>query len=240
MEEKILTQTQVKELGLDKVAVITPDMLEGYTGIGDGAFYNCTGLTSVTIPNSVTRIGWGAFCECTGLTSPVYNAHVFAFMPTAYSGAYTIPDGIESIAGGAFYNCTGLTSLTIPNSVTSIGRSAFYNCRGWTSVIIGNKEYKTKKMDKYKCKAYKAFKSDMTCRGFQYKEDETYELDGILKLCERGFHACLSLADVFNYYYGIIGNDVVVHEVELDGVSNERKNDSKIVAKKITIGKRIL
>ena len=80
----------------------------------------------------------------------------------------------------------------------------------------------------------------MTCRGFQYKEGETYKSDCEPKLCECGFHACLSLADIFNYYQGELGKDVVVHEVELDGVSNERKNDSKIVAKKITIGKRIL
>ena len=108
------------------------------TSIGSSAFYGCKGLTSITIPNSVTSIGEGAFYECTGLTSPVYNTHVFAYMPTSYSGAYTIPDGIESIAGGAFYECTDLTSVTIPNSVTNIGRSAFYSCSGLTSVTIPN------------------------------------------------------------------------------------------------------
>ena len=101
----------------------------------------CSGmnkLTSIEIPNSVTSIGSYAFVACSGLTSPVYNAHVFAFMPTSYSGAYTIPDGIESIAGGAFAECTGLTSVTIPNSVTSIGSSAFSGCSGLTSVTIPN------------------------------------------------------------------------------------------------------
>ena len=111
---------------------------DGCTSIGDYAFENCSGLTSVTIPNSVTSIGSHAFYGCSGLTSPVYNAHVFAFMPTSYSGAFTIPDGIESIAGGACYGCSGLTSVTIPNSVTSIGRSAFYGCTGLTSIEIPN------------------------------------------------------------------------------------------------------
>ena len=81
----------------------------------------------------------------------------------------------------------------------------------------------------------------MTCRDFQYEEGKTYELDGEPMLCHYGFHACLNLADVFNYYYGNLGENIVVHEVELEGVSDKHHvNDSKIVAKKITIGKRIL
>ena len=106
------------------------------TSIGWEAFSGCSGLTSIVIPNSVTNFGDYAFAGCTGLTSPVYNAHLFAKMPTSYSGAYTIPDGIESIAGGAFYNCTGLTSITIGNSVTSIGEGAFQDCVGLKSIII--------------------------------------------------------------------------------------------------------
>ena len=105
------------------------------TSIDNYAFERCSGLTSIEIPNSVTSIGDRAFYLCSGLTSPVYNAHVFAYLPTSYSGAYTIPDGIESIAGGAFYECTGLTSVTIPNSVTSIGSGAFRGCNGLTSPV---------------------------------------------------------------------------------------------------------
>ena len=104
------------------------------TSIGEGAFEYCNGLTSVTIPNSVTSIGNYAFYDCTGLTSPVYNAHLFAYMPSSYSGEYTIPDGIEIISSTAFYSCSDLTSVTIPNSVTSIGDYAFHDCNGLTTI----------------------------------------------------------------------------------------------------------
>lgn len=104
--------------------------------IGESAFYECTSLKSITIPNSVTHIGEMAFYGCTGLTSPVYNAHLFAYLPTTYSGAYTIPSGIESIAESALSECEGLTSVKIPNSVTTIGAVAFYGCTGLTSVTI--------------------------------------------------------------------------------------------------------
>lgn len=123
---------------------------------------------------------------------------------------------------------------------TRIGEYAFINCSGLTSVTIGNKEYKTQKVDGGKCKAYKAFNVDMTCRGFQYEEGKTFKINGKPELCMCGFHACLNLMDVFNYYDGVIGKDIVVHEVKLEGVSDEKSYDSKVVAKKITIGKRIL
>ena len=87
------------------------------TSIGDGAFLDCSGLTSVDIPNSVTYIGYGAFSDCSGLTS------------------VTIPNSITSIGNSAFYGCSGLTSVTIPNSVTSIGKYAFEDCFWLTRLV---------------------------------------------------------------------------------------------------------
>ena len=107
-------------------------------------------------------------------------------------------------------------------------------------MIIGDKSFETQEVVNGKCKAYKAFNADLTCRGFQYEEGKTYEIEDDPKLCERGFHACLTLTDVFIYYSGEFGKDIIVHEVELEDVSEERRDDSKVVAKKITIGKRIL
>ena len=124
------------------------------TSIGKYAFYKCSGLTSVTIGNSVTSIGISAFYNCSGLTS------------------VTIGNSVTSIGNSAFSNCSGLISIivdesnpsfssiegilynndattliycpitkktvTIPNSVTSIDYSAFYGCSGLTSVTIPN------------------------------------------------------------------------------------------------------
>ena len=116
-------------------SVSIPDSVKS---IGNRAFSDCSSLISITIPDSVTSIGGHAFSNCSSLTSPVYNAHIFAYLPTSYSGTYAIPDGIESIAGGAFSDCSSLTSITIPNSITTIGDSAFQGCSGLTSITIPN------------------------------------------------------------------------------------------------------
>ena len=96
--------------------------------ICDKAFANCSGLTSVTIPNSVTSIGDGAFSNCSGIRHLIIVNDMFVFLPKGYEGHYSIPENISKIIGGAFNECSGLTSVTIPNSVTSIGDSAFEGC----------------------------------------------------------------------------------------------------------------
>ena len=85
-------------------------------------------------------------------------------------------------------------------------------------------------------KAYKGFNKDMTCRGFQFEEGKTYETDKA-ELCQSGFHACENPLDCFGYY---APGSSVYHEVELDEVSDEREsNDTKVCAKKITIGAKL-
>ena len=86
--------------------------------IGDYAFSGCSGLRSITIPDSVTSIGYSAFEDCSGLTS------------------ITLPDSVTNIGDYAFQDCSGLTSITIPNRVTSIGYRAFDDCSGLTSITI--------------------------------------------------------------------------------------------------------
>ena len=112
-------------------------------GIGKEAFWGCSGLTSVTIPESVTSIGQSAFSSCSSLTSVTIPNGVTSIEQSAFSGCsslttVTIPNSVTSISQYAFNNCSGLTSVTIPNSVTTIGERTFYNCSSLTSVTIGN------------------------------------------------------------------------------------------------------
>ena len=84
-------------------------------------------------------------------------------------------------------------------------------------------------------KAYKGFNKDMTCRGFQFEEGKAYHEDTAV-LCDCGFHVCLDPLDCFEYYDPC---DSVYHEVEIDNVSEQRENDTKVVAKDIKIGSRL-
>ena len=113
---------------------------DSVTSIGDNAFYQCTGLTSITIPDSVTSIGYFVFQNCTGLTSVTIGSGVTSINLSLFQGCskltnINIPDSVTSIGMNAFKGCTGLTSVTIPDSVTSIGQQAFHNC-GFTSITI--------------------------------------------------------------------------------------------------------
>ena len=112
------------------------------TSIG-AAFSGCTGLTSITIPNSVTSIGPHAFNGCNGLTSITIPNSVTSIGNLAFAyckglTSITIPNSVTSIGKAAFGNCSSLTSITIPNSVTSIGEGAFWDCDAVTSLTIGN------------------------------------------------------------------------------------------------------
>ena len=95
------------------------------TSIGNDAFYDCNGLTSITIPNSVKSISYNAFCFCVGLTSVI------------------IPNSVTTIDDDAFYCCSSLTSIAIPNSVANIGLEAFGGCDNLTSIKVetGNSTY---------------------------------------------------------------------------------------------------
>ena len=130
---------------------------ENVTSIGSYAFYDCSDLTSVTIPNSVTSIGFASFEGCSGLTSVnILDIPAWCKVSFAYSSSnplyyakhlfidgkevkdLIIPNSVTSIGGSTFYGCSGLTSVTIPNSVTSIGTYAFSGCSDLSKVTLNS------------------------------------------------------------------------------------------------------
>lgn len=113
------------------------------TTIADYAFYNCNGLTSIKIGNGVTSIGAHAFDGCSKLTSVTIPNSVttigeWAFFRGFRLSSVTIGNGVIVIGDYAFCTCSALTTVTIPNNVTIIGKEAFRDCSGLTSVTIGN------------------------------------------------------------------------------------------------------
>ena len=148
--------------------IVVPSKVEYYydsktytvTSVASRAFYNCAGITSVTIPNSVTSIGSEAFegvniiyysGSATGSPwgagyinlEPDENGFVYADNDNTELVAFlgngdsiSIPNSVKKIGDNAFYGCSGLTSVTIPNTVTSIGKYAFFGCYGLTTLTI--------------------------------------------------------------------------------------------------------
>ena len=103
------------------IPAVSPDG-DRVTSIGESAFYDCSGLTSIVIPDGVISIGDYAFASCSGLTSIV------------------IPDGVTSIGKYAFEKCSGLTSVVIPDSITDIGKQVFSGCDTLTDVYFTGTE----------------------------------------------------------------------------------------------------
>lgn len=130
-QETFLFQIRYNYIWTDNGYVTHDDILT-VTSIGNSAFQDCSGLTGVVIPNSVTTIGGGAF-EHSGLVSVVIPNSVTSIEYSTFSGctglmSCQIGNSVTTIGEGAFKECTALTDITIPNSVIIIGNSAFSYC----------------------------------------------------------------------------------------------------------------
>ncbi len=129
------------EVGANK-SIVIPSTYEGLPVIfiSDRAFYNCSSLVNVTIPNSITSIGGNAFYGCTSLESITLPNSIKAigygaFVDCTNLSSVIIPDGVTRIETHTFKGCTKLTSVTIPTSVTEIGSYAFENCYRLVEII---------------------------------------------------------------------------------------------------------
>ena len=136
---------KIVEIGEDAFydceSLTTITIPDSVTKIGDGAFYGCENLTSITIPDGVTKIGNYAFTICENLTSITIPDGVTEIEPSTFRycenlTSIEIPGGVTKIGYKVFSGCSNLTSITIPDSVTKIGDGAFQDCENLTSITI--------------------------------------------------------------------------------------------------------
>lgn len=143
-----LTSDNYDMLGIKRTGdVVIPSSFEKdgitykVTGLGYGAFKDCAGLTSVSIPNSVRSIDYGAFKGCTGLTNVIIPNSVTRMDNEVFSGctslkSVTLSDGLTAIGNDVFFGCSSLQNVSMPCRLVSIGNSVFYNCNSLTNIDI--------------------------------------------------------------------------------------------------------
>ena len=122
-------------------ALTTVTLPETLTSIGNYAFLRCSALTSITLPDGVTTIGTSAFSNCTALTSIDLPDGVKSIEPYTFSNctsltSITLPDGVTTILDHAFQSCIRLTSIDLPDGLKSIDGYAFMNCEALTSIDL--------------------------------------------------------------------------------------------------------
>ena len=121
-------------------SIILPD---GVTSIGRFAFSGCSSLGSISIPNSVTDIWDSAFSGCTSLMDisipkSVTNIRDFTFEDCMSLPDIPIMEAVTHIGNYSFSGCIGLANITIPNGVKTIGDGAFGGCTGLSNIVIPN------------------------------------------------------------------------------------------------------
>lgn len=121
-------------------SVVVPDSV---TSFGDGVFRECTALTSVTLPSSITSIAPQTFLFCSSLTSVVVpnlvtSLEIYAFYGCTNLTSVTLPASLVTVGDYAFYQCTNLATIAIPDSVTSFGYASFADSPALSSITIPN------------------------------------------------------------------------------------------------------
>jgi len=167
--------TSIGEVFSWKSEITSFDELQYFTGltaIEDNAFAGCDGLTSITLPNTVTSLGTYAFSGCDGLTS------------------FVIPSSVTTLNDAVFNYCVGLTSIIIPKSVTRMGFNPLNGCSALTSIQVesGNPNFDSRNG----CNAIIYGKSDILVSGCK----NTVIPDGIKTIWQYAFGGCEELTSI--------------------------------------------
>ena len=125
----------VSQYATDKTAIVIPSEYKGrpVTSIPAYGFCDCTSLTRITIPDSVTEIGNGAFANCPITTATVSGVGCSAVQNPKLK---TVVITGKNAVSGTFENCNSITSVTVSDGVTAIGELMFSNCSSLSSVTI--------------------------------------------------------------------------------------------------------
>lgn len=165
-------------------ALKTVEFNDGILGIGSSAFSN-SGLTTVTLPNSLTYLGDYAFSDCKDLSSISIGTGITEIPYNCFSGcnaltSVDLPEHVTSIGGGAYSYCDGLVSITLPSSIIEVGASAFASCSNLEEVVIP---------DNVTSLGEKAFQYDSKLKHVQIGK-------GVATLEKDLFNGCESLSSV--------------------------------------------
>jgi hypothetical protein len=157
---------------------------DGLDGIGSSAFSD-SGLTTVTLPNSLTYLGDYAFSSCKDLASISIGTGITEIPYNCFSGcnaltSVDLPEHVTSIGGGAYSYCNGLVSITLPSSIQAVGASAFASCSNLEEVVIP---------DNVTTLGEKAFQYDKKLKHVQIGK-------GVATLEKDLFNSCESLSSV--------------------------------------------
>ena len=126
---------------VDIQQILTAEISDDVTSVGDYAFYGCAGLTDVTLPESVASLGAGAFSGCTGLKSITLPQNLTEIGDEAFSGctglkSITLPQNLTEIGDEAFSGCIKLDDVELPENLTSLGAGAFSGCASLSEIIV--------------------------------------------------------------------------------------------------------
>ena len=203
---------------------------DGIISIGSFAFYNCTGLTSITIPDSVTSISWGAFYDCKTI---YYNAKNAITDPSAFYSAEKIivGDTVQTIPNDFARGCDNIKSITISSSVVKVGNDAFNHCDNLESVTfmgdnrieMGSNIFEYCNKLKIHCKdnSFIAAYAEMNNITYSIIDDDgnpEYDIKNGMILSYNGNDKNLFVSSGTKIGFGAFENNSVITDVELSSI----------------------